>query len=138
MTSLESWVQEPIDQRSLIRKDDSVPSGSGNGGRERGPTCDVEELTLEAFCEDVIQNCSDLCRNQHDAFTPLFVDRRLWFDPFKNDQKNPEVAIKLREQSNRFNFDLSPKIIYSESSIVSVLVTSGVARYLDFRGNRRA
>lgn len=131
MTSLESWINES--SSSLPSQDQSLPMGSDEPiGKD-----EIEELTLDEFYRSFVLGRfpdEDVSKN----IPPLFVDRRIWFDPFGHFKEDgvgsTEMETKLRHQSNRFNFDLSPKILYSDSPIISILITSGVSRYLDFRG----
>lgn len=154
LASLENWVNTPADEVSSIdstnicdtpklksndcRTHPLFGSPKSNGEQEvrTGIECDknVTELTLEEFYNEITDECDVLMESL--PYTPLFIDRRLWYSPFSQQEgKDEEIQLKLHQESNRFNFDLSPKMLYAESPIISTLVTSGVARYLDFRGS---
>ncbi|XP_067948615.1 rab proteins geranylgeranyltransferase component A 2-like [Watersipora subatra] len=50
--------------------------------------------------------------------------------------RDKEVAHKLRilkKKSNRFILDLSPKLLFARGEMIDLLITSDVARYLEFR-----
>ncbi|EPR58075.1 hypothetical protein TGME49_320750 [Toxoplasma gondii ME49] len=53
-------------------------------------------------------------------------DRDAWRRRIRNELLKPST-------SNGFNVDLLPRILYSSSPVVNILVESGAARYLEFR-----
>lgn len=173
LTSLEVWVNEGpndvvtslVDHLSTSAQEEKpsqkdVESGSGRESETHSSqqSSSLDTWTLEEFSDLIMMSCSqdDQHQEQHHSdtvsFDPLFVDRRIWYDPFgtevndeadsKNDdevsssqgQQGLTTAERLRQQPSSFNFDLSPKMLYANSPIVDVLTMSGVARYLDFRG----
>lgn len=149
LLSLERWVAEgdlltPVEPtRDGGGLDDDVPEQLGDASNlnsEDPVAADIEEITLDEFYRSVVADDDELHGSDEAAnaatYKPLFVDRRLWYNPFRDPSiTEDDVSSQLRRQSNLFNFDLSPKVLYADSPMVDVLITSGAARYLEFRGS---
>merc|ERR1719331_2247774 len=49
-----------------------------------------------------------------------------------------ELQNKMKKNANAWQIELVPRLLFSRSSLVDVLVESGVARYLEFQGLKSA
>ncbi|KAG0223952.1 hypothetical protein BGW42_005441 [Actinomortierella wolfii] len=44
-----------------------------------------------------------------------------------------QTLAQLCQQSRRYNFDLSPKLLYSRGPLTNLLISSGIGKYLEFK-----
>ncbi|XP_052057135.1 rab proteins geranylgeranyltransferase component A 2 [Apodemus sylvaticus] len=94
------------------------------------PSADVEDtLEKEKYCGDKMEThtVSDGDKSEH----------KLVEDSIEQPKRNRITYSQMVKESRRFNIDLVSKLLYSQGSLIDLLIKSNVSRYAEFKNVTR-